>query len=137
MKTFLSLFLLINSFVIYSNKGTYRNLGPRIFDLEMGTYKSKHRPGETIYYNSEAGRFWSVEFVTWLKNGVKKEYTLPLNQFNGLGNSERLILDKKNGNIFRLEKNSKILLIKTSEKSFKTEDGSEWKLVSNYILDAD
>lgn len=137
MKTILSLFLLINSFVVYSNKDTHRNLGPRIFDLELGTYKSQHRPGETIYYNSAAGRFWSVEFVTWLKNGIKKEYTLPFNQFNGLGNSERLILDKKNGNIFRLEKTKKILLIKTSEKSFNTEDGSEWKFVSDYIPDVD
>ena len=133
MKILLLLFLLINSFGLYSTKEANRHFGSEIHILEMGTYKSKCRPGETIYYSMDMGRNWSVTFVTWIKKGEKKEYVLPINQTNGLGNSIRLFVDKKDGNILRIKGNDKILLKITGEKKFKSDDECEWNFVSDYL----
>jgi hypothetical protein len=129
-----SILLILISIFHFSFGNIYSNKFPNfdVYYLETGTYKSKSHPGETIFYSMDMGRNWSVTYVTWIKNGIKKEYILPINQTNGLGNSERLIIDKKNSNILRLKVNpNRIIINIIGEKTFKTEDGSEWNFISD------
>ena len=59
-------------------------------------------------------------------------YIYSTNHASSFVNAQKLKLDKKNPNIFRLKnKSNKFLLLCINEKTFKTIDGSIWNYVSD------
>ncbi len=101
-------------------------------NVENGTYISKCYPNEKIFFNGESGKGWWLVNITWKRGVIEKQYTLTHNQkINNC--TQEIIEDQKMNNIIRIKNNNAVLISITSQTSFKTSDGCEWKYVSDKL----
>jgi len=128
-KSILMSFFLILIFVLTSNLVSAQY---SFLNLKTGLYKSKCYPTEKIFIDGEAGRNWSVGYITWQRGVLNKQYILLYNQtMPPSGCYEEIVEDAKHFNVLRLKTSSnKILLTIIRENNFKTSDGCEWVFFS-------